>query len=226
MTDFAPLYQRLHYRFKQIALLEAALTHRSLGEPHNERLEYLGDSLLNFIIAEKLYKECPQLTEGELSRLRATLVKGDTLTELAKELNLNEYLRLGSGEIKTGGAQRASILANVVEAVIGAVYLDAGFEVCQELVQNWFGSRITAAAAEGVQKDSKTQLQEYLQGHKLPLPEYTILSVEGEAHSQFFKVVCKVAGLPYSSVGEGTTRRKAEQIAAKNYLSLIQNNEK
>ncbi len=221
MDHLSPLCIRLGHHFNDLTLLEMALTHRSMGAMNNERLEFLGDSLLNLIIAEKLYREYPNLTEGELSRLRANLVKGETLAILGKELLINEYLRLGIGEIRSGGAERKSILANTIEAIIGAIYLDSNLEACRERVLTWFADRLDAISFTGVQKDPKTQLQEYLQSKKLALPEYIILSIKGEAHSQIFHVECRVRGLKQVSVGFGTSRRRAEQDAAQKFLQTL-----
>lgn len=221
MSDLSSLYSHLGYQFNDTSLIEAALTHRSSGSLNNERLEFLGDALLNFIIAEKLFILYPKSSEGELSRLRASLVKGDTLAELAKELMLHKYLRLGSGEIKSGGALRSSILANALEAVLGAVYLDGGMTVCQERVLSWFESRITAISAVGVQKDSKTILQEYMQAKHFELPKYRIVNVEGEAHTQVFHVECQVENYQFITQGIGTSRRRAEQDAAAKFLAKL-----
>jgi ribonuclease-3 len=221
MKSFETLCEKLGYSFQDEQLLITALTHRSMGEPNNERLEFLGDALLNFVIAEKLYQELPDLPEGELSRLRASLVKGDTLADLAKELTINRYMRLGVGEIKTGGAERASILANSLEAMIGAIHLDGGTAVCQDRILQWFEARLIQTVSMGVQKDPKTRLQEYLQSKKLPLPDYKILSVSGQAHAQVFKVECTVSGLKESAIGEGRSRRRAEQDAAQKFLEYL-----
>jgi ribonuclease-3 len=214
------LLHKLNYAFKNIDLLKAALTHRSIRGQNNERLEFLGDSLLNFIIAEQLYKTFLSAEEGDLSRLRAILVKGDTLAEIAQEFCLGDYLRLGPGELKSGGFLRKSILADAFEAVIGAIYLDSDFETCREHVLSWFASRIKEVHL-AIQKDPKTRLQEYLQSRHLPLPKYEILAIEGEAHAQLFHIECRVLGLSYATTSVGSSRRKAEQLAAEKYLELL-----
>lgn len=216
----ARLMRRLGYQFTTGSLLQAALTHRSMRGVNNERLEFLGDSLLNFIIAAELYQQFPQAEEGELSRLRSVLVKGESLAELAQEFELGEYLRLGPGELKSGGFTRQSILADAFEAIIGAIYLDASFDVCRERVLYWFSSRIKEVHL-AIQKDAKTRLQEYLQARKLPLPIYEVLSIKGEAHAQLFCVECRVLGLPYTAQSFGASRRKAEQVAAEQFLALL-----
>lgn len=220
---FDKLYEKLGYQFQDVSFLEMALTHRSRGIINNERLEFLGDSVLNFSIAEKLFQEYPKLSEGGLSRLRANLVNGDVLAALAKELTINQYLRLGAGEMKSGGLHRKSILANVVEAVIGAIYLDGGMHICRERIMVWFASRLEEIIAQGVTKDPKTRLQEYVQSRKLTLPKYVILKIEGREHNQIFQVECRVVGLSKTAIGEGTSRRRAEQNAAEKLL--LQNQE-
>lgn len=220
--DLDNLIKKLNYQFKNSALLKAALTHRSVPGNNNERLEFLGDSVLNCVIASVLYERFPKAKEGELSRLRASLVKGETLAKLAQEFELSHYLRLGAGEIRSGGAQRESILADALEAVIGAIYLDSTFDNCKELVLSWFEPRLNAVASIDL-KDPKTELQEYLQAKKYPLPIYTIISITGEPHAQFFNIQCRVADLNLSSEGHGRSRRKAEQEAAKNLLELLKN---
>ncbi|MCH9755737.1 MAG: ribonuclease III [Gammaproteobacteria bacterium] len=206
---------RLGYTFQSEATLKQALTHRSFGAPHNERLEFLGDSILNLVIANALFKRYPNLKEGELSPLRAELVKGETLAVIAKELDLGEYLLLGPGEIKTGGAKRTSILADTLEAILGAVFLDGGFEITEKLVLNIYHSRLEQHSANQASiKDSKTELQEYLHAKKMPLATYTLIKTEGAAHAQEFHVSCTVESLGLSKESRGTTRRKAEQLAA------------
>jgi ribonuclease-3 len=214
------LMQKLQYQFKDISLLKAALTHRSVRGENNERLEFLGDSLLNFIIGEQLYRTFPQAKEGDLSRLRASLVKGETLAEIAQEFELGDFLRLGPGELKSGGFARKSILADAFEAIIGAIYLDSNFESCRERVLDWFAERVKAIHLS-LQKDPKTRLQEYLQAQHLPLPRYEILTIEGEAHAQIFHIECKVSGLSFVTSSVGPSRRKAEQYAAEKFLDLL-----
>lgn len=214
------LMRILEYQFKDKSLLQSALTHRSARGQNNERLEFLGDALINFVIAEELYHQFPQAEEGELSRLRAVLVKGQSLAQLAFELGLPDFLRLGPGELKSGGFSRESILADAFEAIVGAIYLDSDFVTCRERVLLWFMSRIKDVHL-AIQKDAKTRLQEFLQGRRLPLPIYEVLSIEGEAHAQLFHVECRVENLPYSTKSVGASRRKAEQIAAEAFLDLL-----
>lgn len=217
------LCKRLGYTFQDKKLLHRALTHRSVTGPNNERFEFLGDSILNFIIAEAVCDHFPKLHEGELSRLRANLVKGVTLAKLAREFKLGECLILGVGELKSGGFQRESILADAFEAIIAAIYVDGGLEICRELVLRWFDKRLTDPIAIEKLKDPKTALQEFLQAKRLALPEYTILRVAGEAHAQIFHVECKVPGIDIITKSADTTRRKAEQGAAKEFLKLLEN---
>lgn len=216
------LCERLGYSFKNKDLFQLALTHRSVSGKNNERLEFLGDSLLNFIIAEALYEHYPTLKEGELSRLRANLVNGTTLAVLAREFKLGDCLILGIGELKSGGFQRESILADALEAIIAAIYLDAGLSTCRECLLSWYDSRIKDPRALNRLKDPKTVLQEYLQSCQLPLPVYTILLLEGEAHAQIFHVQCEVEGLDIITKSAGSTRRKAEQKAAQEYLAELE----
>lgn len=209
----------LGYLFRQPQLLEEALTHRSAGGRNNERLEFLGDSILNFVIAAELYATHPRAAEGELSRLRATLVREETLAELAQRLNLGDHLRLGSGEMKSGGFRRASILADALEAVFGAVYLDSDFETCQRLILRHYQERLAALPAVSELKDPKTRLQEYLQARQRALPLYQVLEISGEDHAQSFKVECVVDAV--RTVAVGSTRRRAEQEAARRALELL-----
>jgi ribonuclease III len=209
------LTKTLGYRFKDAALLRTALTHRSHSSLHNERLEFLGDSILNCIIASELYLRYPHLAEGELSRARALIVRQQTLFERAGELGLGSQLLLGEGELKSGGAERPSILADALEAVIGAVYVDGGFDAARRLVQRIFRpvlERADPAAVLG--KDAKTLLQEHLQGRRIPLPRYSIVATEGEAHRQRFTVECAIPQLSIRTLGKGLSRRAAEQDAA------------
>lgn len=213
--------RRIGYTFHHPELLTLALTHRSYGGQNNERLEFLGDSIVNFVIAEALYKRFPEAREGQLSRLRAGLVKGQTLAELAREFSLGEFLLLGSGEMKSGGYRRDSILADALEAVIGAIYLDAGMEIAKVRVLSWYAERLEAIDLQDTQKDPKTRLQEFLQSRQSALPRYEVTSVEGEAHAQTFTVECHVAMLSEHTIGVGTSRRYAEQEAAKKALTLL-----
>ena len=218
------LSKRLGYHFKDKELLQLALTHRSVSGKNNERLEFLGDSLLNFIIAEALCGLYPNLNEGELSRLRANLVNGTTLAKLAREFNIGDCLILGIGELKSGGFQRESILADSLEAIIAAIYLDDGMDICRERLLAWYDSRLKDPHAMDKLKDAKTLLQEYLQSHQLPLPQYTILEVKGEAHAQVFHVQCEVPGRDIITKSVATTRLKAEQKAAQDYLNHLEKN--
>lgn len=218
------LTKRIGHEFQQPALLELALTHRSYsGKNNNERLEFLGDSLLNFIIGEALFQRFPNAREGQLSRLRASLVKGTTLTKIAQSLELGPFLLLGPGELKSGGSRRDSILADGVEAVIGAIYLDGGLDACKERVLAWFGPRLENLTLDDTVKDNKTRLQEWLQAQKLPLPTYTILNVDGASHSQHFVVECVVPDAQMTFQGEGHSRRQAEQMAAGLMLTALEN---
>ena len=210
--SLSPLMRKLGYQFNQLSLLEQALTHRSCKGQHNERLEFLGDALLGLIIAEALFARFPQTREGDLTRMRSALVKGVPLASIAQELGLSDFLRLGPGELKSGGFRRESILADALEAILGAIYLDSGMEACKSRILEWFGPRLEDIAP-GQQKDSKTQLQEYLQGLRLPLPTYEVIATVGEAHQQTFTVRCTVLGrTPITATG--SSRRKAEQDAA------------
>lgn len=211
----ARLERVLEYEFGTPALLTQALTHRSFGTPHNERLEFLGDSVLSLVISTRLYQAFPRLSEGELSRVRAHLVKEPTLVEIATALGLGAYLRLGEGEIKSGGARRPSILADALEAIFGAIYLDGGFGKAEEVIVRLFDPLIGRLEPKRLSKDPKTRLQEYLQGRRLKLPTYTIVATEGEAHEQRFRVECAIPELGIRVTGEGTSRRRAEQEAAR-----------
>jgi ribonuclease-3 len=225
------LQQALGYRCRDPALIEAALTHRSAhgrearGQEKgddNERLEFLGDGVLNFIVAHLLYRERPQANEGELSRLRATLVRGETLAELAVQLGLGEQLNLGTGERRSGGFRRESILADALEAVFGAIYLDGGFEAAREVIERLMLPRLAALPTVAELKDPKTRLQEWLQGKGLALPLYRVEKVEGEAHLQVFTVTCEVRALKVRAAGSGQSRRRAEQAAAQAVLSVLE----
>lgn len=209
------LQRLIGYDFKNQALLTQALTHRSFGSTNNERLEFLGDGVLNFIIASQLYLTFPKLDEGDLSRLRAHLVKEPTLGELALTLNIGDALRLGEGELKSGGWRRPSVLADALEAIIGAVFLDAGFDAAEAVVIKLFTPLIEKIDPKAIGKDPKSLLQEYLQSKKIDVPSYEVLSIEGEAHCQTFRVECKVNKFNLTTQGEGTSRRAAEQEAAK-----------
>ncbi len=199
-----------------------ALTHRSYGSPNNERLEFLGDAVLSLVVSENLYAMFPQQDEGALSRLRANLVNGETLARRARELELGDELLMGPGEMKSGGFRRDSILAGAMEALIGAAYLESGYDAARELILVVFNAEITSVSPDRAAKDPKTRLQEYLQGRRLPLPEYQVLNVAGQDHDQMFRVECRVAGLDAVLSGEGSSRRKAEQEAAGKALQLLQ----
>lgn len=208
------LSRQLGHVFKQPLLLQRALTHRSFAPDHNERLEFLGDSLLGCVIAKYLYVEFPDLSEGDLSRLRSNLVKESTLVIFAQQLKLGSQLRLGEGELKSGGCSRPSILADAVEALFGAVLMDDGFEAAERVVLNLFVPYLAKVDMTTLGKDAKTLLQEHLQGRRLSLPVYTVLETQGVAHDQLFQVECSISALKISTRGAGTSRRNAEQQAA------------
>jgi ribonuclease III len=215
------LIEHIGYQFNTPALLSQALTHRSFSANNNERLEYLGDGALNFIIAHQLYMRFSHLPEGDLSRLRAQLVKESTLCEIAQDLNIGQFLKLGEGEIKSAGFKRPSILADALEAIVGAVYIDGGFLAAVTVVLKLFKEKLALIDPKIIDKDAKSQLQEYLQGKKIDLPDYIVVSIEGEAHAQTFKIECAIKKLNINSVGEGTSRRIAEQQAAQLALNQI-----
>ncbi len=211
----------LGYVFVQPALCRAALTHRSAGADHNERLEFLGDAILNCSVARLLYDAHPEADEGALSRLRATLVSGETLAQIAAELGLGEHLRLGPGELKSGGFRRASILADALEALLGAIFLDSGFDATAAAVARIMAPRLSDLPAADALKDPKTRLQEALQARGVALPVYTLTAVAGDPHAQSFTVSCDVPVFGVSAVGEGASRRRAEQLAAAKLLALL-----
>lgn len=219
--DLDRLQRRIGYQFQDPELLLLALTHRSHGNQNNERLEFLGDSLVNMIIAEYLYHHFQRSREGQLSRLRARMVKGLTLAEIAREFDLGQYLRLGSGEMKSGGFRRDSILADTVESIIGAIYLDSDFHTCRERVLDWFDVRLKKLDIQDTQKDPKTRLQEFLQSRQFALPRYDVVSVQGEAHAQTFHVSCALPSLDRKTSGIGSSRRLAEQQAAREALKQL-----
>lgn len=208
------LTRALGHEFNDPTLLRVALTHRSFSTQHNERLEFLGDSVLNCVIADELYRRYPRLAEGELSRARALLVRQQSLYERAEALGLGEVLLLGEGELRSGGKHRPSILADAMEALIGAVYVDGGFEKARGVVVRFFESALDSADVTVLGKDPKTLLQELLQAKRLPLPQYGIVATEGEAHCQRFTVECSIPSLSIRAIGEGRNRRSAEQNAA------------
>lgn len=221
MHELESLSQRLHHTFNDLSLLEAALTHRSANRNHYERMEFLGDAVLNMVISATLYEKFPEASEGQLSRLRASLVKGENLSKHAKQMELGEYLRLGSGELKSGGFRRKSILADVFESIIGAIYLDAGLEQARNFILQVFKQQLDAADLSKNLKDPKTQLQEFLQARGCDLPMYEIQSTRGKAHNQTFQVSCEVSLLSAPVIGTGSSRRQAEQAAAKQVLELL-----
>ncbi|WP_456373998.1 ribonuclease III [Thiolapillus sp.] len=218
MADLKRLQRRLGYEFRDESLLVQALTHRSAGSRNNERMEFLGDAILGFEIAENLFQRHPAASEGELSRARAQLVKRETLASVARSLDLGEHLILGTGELRSGGQTRDSILSDAVEALIAAVYLDSGIEPARALVRRVLKERIANCSPQEQPKDAKTRLQELLQAHGKALPVYEVVSVEGSAHEQRFVVECVVESLGVTKIGEGSSRRKAEQEAARRVL--------
>lgn len=215
------LRDALGYEFRDPRLLDAALTHRSAGGAHNERLEFLGDAVLNCVVAMLLFREFANANEGDLSRFRASLVSGDALAAAAAKLGLGDRLHLGSGELKSGGFRRKSILADGLEAIIGAVYLDGGFEAAQRVVERLIVPRLANLPSATELKDPKTRLQEALQAHGLAVPTYVVESISGKAHSQVFRVSCTAQSLGMTAVGEGPSRRSAEQAAAKAVLDQM-----
>jgi len=210
----------LDYRFSEPSLLDMALTHRSAGGFNNERLEFLGDAVLSVVIAEWLYQTRPRASEGELSRLRASLVNREALAAIARSLRLGDVLHLGSGELKSGGFRRDSILADALEAVFGAVYLDGGFEACRQVIRSLYESRMAELPSASHLKDPKTRLQEYLQARQQALPLYNLLEITGEAHAQRFTVEC-VVDEQHRTVATASSRRRAEQEAARRVLERI-----
>jgi ribonuclease-3 len=219
--NLSTLTAALGHAFSDRTLLQTALTHRSFGVPNNERLEFIGDGLLNCVIAVALFRRYPDLAEGELSRMRANLVRQDTLHQLAVSLNLGDSLRLGEGELKSGGNQRPSILADAVEALIGAVYLDAGFEATQSVIARLYLPLFDEMRSGPVTKDAKTSLQEWLQGRKKPLPRYYVIEASGAAHEQRFEVACEIENPALRTTGQGSSRRLAEQAAADRALKAL-----
>jgi len=214
------IYLHLGYTFNNPELLHQALSHRSTGKKSNERLEFLGDAVLNFTIAAQLFHQHPKLAEGDLSRLRAFLVNGEVLAELARELQIGEFIHLGVGELKSGGGRRTSILADTMEAIIGAIYLDGDWEKVQPVILQWYEKRLKNIPLEAP-RDAKTRLQEMLQALKFPLPTYTVVAVQGAPHNQTFHIECKVTGIDQNTVGIGSSKRKAEQNAAELFLEAI-----
>jgi ribonuclease-3 len=215
------LEEKLNYRFDDVDLFRQALTHRSAAGKNNERLEFLGDAVLDFVISEALYRTSPDADEGDLSRLRASLVRDASLAGIAVELGIGEHLYLGGGERKSGGHRRDSILADALEAILGAVYLDRGFEAARELIERLFSERLQNLPHVDELRDPKTRLQEWLQARQLPLPDYELIEVKGQAHKQTFRVRGVVAGQEVEASGKGTSRRNAEQQAAERLLRAL-----
>lgn len=221
MSNRDKLEKILNYHFVDDNYIEVALTHRSAANINNERLEFLGDSVLGLVISTKLFSQFPECNEGLLSRMRASLVKGETLSELAKEIALGEYIKLGSGELKSGGFRRASILADAFEAVIGAIYLDGGIQAAEKFILTSFKSRLDVIDPKVVAKDPKTELQEYLQARNHPVPVYTVVSIDGKSHDQTFIVHGQVDLIGHVIKGKGKSRRYAEQQVASRILDLL-----
>lgn len=219
------LESAIGYSFSNPSLLKTALTHRSHSTLHNERFEFIGDSILNAVIAKQLFDRFPELPEGDLSRLRANLVRQDSLHQLSLSLSLGGYLRLGEGEMKSGGAQRPSILADALEALFGAIWLDGGFESARAAIERLYRGRLEAIVPGQPMKDAKTRLQELLQGRRLPLPKYALTATEGEAHAQQFVIACTIDSLSIQTEGSGGSRRAAEQMAAERALERLQPHE-
>lgn len=217
------LLKSLDYTFSATSLLEQALTHRSAAKKHNERLEFLGDAVLGMVIAEILYSKFPKLPEGKLTRMRSSLVKGTTLALIAQELELGPLIKLGPGELKSGGRRRDSILADAVESIIGATYLDGGFQAAAKLIKHLFDKRLETLDPNQQIKDCKTQLQEYLQAKQISLPDYQVEDIQGKDHAQTFCVSCDIKELNLKTLGQGRSRRIAEQEAAKQILEKIKN---
>lgn len=215
------LKQTLNYEFSDVGLFTQALTHRSAPGSSNERLEFLGDAVLDFVISEVVFRAQPGSDEGDLSRLRASLVKDTSLASVAAELGLGEHLILGSGEKKTGGHRRESILADALEALFGAVYLDRGLKASSKIIETCFGERLRTLPDPRDLRDPKTRLQELLQSRKLDLPDYEVVEVSGKAHEQRFRIRCTVQGLEFAALGDGSSRRNAEQQSAERMLEAI-----
>jgi ribonuclease-3 len=220
--DIALLQQRLGHTFKSAALLQQALTHRSHSSLHNERLEFLGDSVLNCVVAALLFEKFNKIDEGDLSRLRANLVKQQSLYEIAQRLELSQFLRLGEGELKSGGFRRPSILADTLEALFGAIYLDSGFDAARDVIRAMYVPILQTVDPKTLGKDAKTLLQEFLQGKKIPLPQYNVVATHGAAHNQEFEIECLVPKLDIQVFGTGGSRRAGEQAAARLALESVQ----
>lgn len=215
------LSAKLGYAFAAPALLAQALTHRSFGAQHNERFEFIGDAVLNCVIAATLFNRFPQMPEGELSRARAGLVNRDMLARIAQRIDIGRHLQLGDGELRSGGAHRPSILADALEAVFGAVFLDRGYDAARDVILATYGDILDDPAGTVLAKDPKTSLQEWLQAHRMPVPEYVVVATMGEAHAQTFAVECRIPALSIVARGEGSSRRTAEQDAALHARALV-----
>jgi len=226
LSGTARLEQQLRHSWQNKALLLQALTHRSYGAQNNERLEFLGDGVLNCVVGLMLYQRFPTLPEGRLSRLRANLVNQESLHGLALELSLGGYLRLGEGELRSGGAQRPSILADALESLLGAALLDGGFGAAQGIVEHLFGAKVAAINPLAQGKDAKTRLQEWLQPRRHGLPSYTLINTSGQAHAQTFHVECRIQGLGVATQGQGGSRKAAEQQAAEAALDVLEGQDK
>lgn len=222
MTNYEKLQSALNYRFKDTSLLVRALTHRSHGMPHNERLEFLGDSILNFIVSTLLFAEHSEMNEGDLSRVRSNLVKQSALAEIAHTLDLPNYLRLGEGELKSGGYRRPSILSDAVEAIFGAIYLDGDYTAVRSVIESLYRPLLEHMDMRTLGKDAKTYLQELVQGKGYDLPHYEVINMRGVAHDQTFDVVCAIAQLDVQVQASGASRRAAEQLAASEAIRLIE----
>jgi len=220
-VDLARLQRRIGYTFARSDLLVQALTHRSYGVPHNERLEFLGDGVLNCVVADELFRRFSRLAEGDLSRLRANLVRQEALHQVAQSLDLGGQLRLGEGEVKSGGSERPSILADALEALVGAIFLDGGFGAAQEAVLRLYGPLLDGLDPKTLGKDPKTLLQELLQARRIALPQYAVVATQGAAHRQEFEVECVIPELSVRAVGKGSSRRAAEQDAAMHAFEKI-----
>jgi len=222
--QLSAIEKKIGHRFHNRKLLNQALTHRSYGLPNNERLEFLGDSVLNCVIANILYERFPEIAEGDLSRVRANLVNQQSLFDLAASLQLGEYVMLGQGEVRSGGWKRPSILADALEALLGAVFLDGGFDTVSNVIVSMFDPVVSKLDPAAVSKDPKTRLQEFLQGRRMSLPLYSVVDVIGQAHDQHFRVECSIEELAIRTMGEGSSRRAAEQDAAEQAFALARAN--
>ena len=216
------LTKKLGYQFKKTSLLEMALTHRSMGGASYERLEFLGDAVLDFLVADELYRRFPEASEGLLSRMRAALVNRDILVEMAQTCDVGEYVKLGQGEMSSGGKSRPSILADAMEAIICAIYLDTGLEACRERILVWLDARLSDPVLLDQNKDAKSTLQEWTQANQQALPVYTVKKMSGDDHTQVFEVTCHVSKLKWVTEGKGSNRRSAEQMAAQAYLDQLE----